>query len=396
LDDGTKEETLLALIARYGIEFGGMDLADWEAEDRIERTLALVPLVLRDCIQDKATFDHDDEVWWTVKLGLPVRTFDVLLIDEAQDTNIMQQRLAEMACPKGRIVVVGDRFQSIYGFRGADISAIPNLETMLQARPTGCRSFPLTVTRRCPKSHVRLAQHLVPDIRWCEYKHDGIEAPDGEVHEIGMTAAVEKMQPGDLVLCRVNKELVPIGYELLRRGTKAFILGRETGKGLIALVNRLRPTSIPDLMTKLDQWHKREAAKVVGSEENQGQRLQMIEDQVGCIHAACEGVNSVEELKRQLERLFGDIDDGGLPKDAVILGTIHRTKGLEATSVFVVAPHLLPHPLAKQAWELQQECNLAYVAATRAKFTIKDGRVVEPGRLYFIGERPPIFSGPGT
>jgi superfamily I DNA/RNA helicase len=113
---------------------------------------------------------------------------------------------------------------------------------------------------------------------------------------------------------------------------------------------------------------------------------------VGCIQAACEGIDTIEALKRQLERLFGDIDDGGLPKDAVILGTIHRSKGLEANNVYIVAPHLLPHPLAKQSWELQQECNLATVAATRAKFVIKNSLVVEPGRLYFVGERPAIYS----
>jgi ATP-dependent exoDNAse (exonuclease V) beta subunit len=32
-------------------------------------------------------------------LNLPVERFDMVLVDEAQDTNMMQQRLIEMVCP---------------------------------------------------------------------------------------------------------------------------------------------------------------------------------------------------------------------------------------------------------------------------------------------------------
>jgi hypothetical protein len=78
-----------------------------------------------------------------------------------------------------------------------------------------------------------------------------------------MAAASAQMRPGDLVLCRVNKELVPIDYELLRRGTKAFILGRDTGKGLITLVNRMRPRSIADLMKKLDHGTNRRQRRLL-------------------------------------------------------------------------------------------------------------------------------------
>jgi superfamily I DNA/RNA helicase len=45
---------------------------------------------------------------------------------------------------------------------------------------------------------------------------------------------------------------------------------------------------------------------------------------------------------------------------------VHRAKGLEAKNVFILKPELLPHPMAKQPWQQEQERNIKYVAFTRA------------------------------
>ena len=48
--------------------------------------------------------------------------FSHLLVDEFQDTNRLQLRLIEaLRGPRSELVVVGDEFQSIYGFRHADL-----------------------------------------------------------------------------------------------------------------------------------------------------------------------------------------------------------------------------------------------------------------------------------
>jgi superfamily I DNA/RNA helicase len=73
-------------------------------------------------------------------------------------------------------------------------------------------------------------------------------------------------------------------------------------------------------------------------------------------------------------------------KTVVVLGTVHRTKGLEAERVFVLAPDMIPHPMAKQEWEREGEKNIAWIAATRAKFT-----TTTPGTLVFCGHVPAIF-----
>ncbi|MBO5478107.1 MAG: DNA helicase PcrA [Clostridia bacterium] len=84
------------------------------------------------------SIDFDDIIMLTVKLFLenPDRLmyyqdkFNYILVDEYQDTNKTQFLLISLlSSGTGNICVVGDESQSIYGFRGADISNILNFES---------------------------------------------------------------------------------------------------------------------------------------------------------------------------------------------------------------------------------------------------------------------------
>ena len=62
------------------------------------------------------------------------RRYDLVVVDEYQDTDPAQERLLQAIAGDGRdLVVVGDPDQSIYGFRGADVSGITEFADRFRA-----------------------------------------------------------------------------------------------------------------------------------------------------------------------------------------------------------------------------------------------------------------------
>jgi len=70
------------------------------------------------------------------EIGEAYRTrFSHLLVDEFQDTNRLQLRLIEaLRGPRSELVVVGDEFQSIYGFRHADLDVFRRQRDLVAQR----------------------------------------------------------------------------------------------------------------------------------------------------------------------------------------------------------------------------------------------------------------------
>jgi ATP-dependent helicase/nuclease subunit A len=71
------------------------------------------------------------------EIGGAYRTrFSHLLVDEFQDTNRLQLRLIEaLRGPRSELVVVGDEFQSIYGFRHAELEIFREQRRLIEERP---------------------------------------------------------------------------------------------------------------------------------------------------------------------------------------------------------------------------------------------------------------------
>jgi DNA helicase II / ATP-dependent DNA helicase PcrA len=102
-----------------------------------EEAVARVYLLYQEKLKESNGLDFDDLLMLTVKLferhrdilGYYQGVFHHILIDEYQDTNHAQYRLVRLlTAERKNLCVVGDDDQSIYRFRGADISNILNFE----------------------------------------------------------------------------------------------------------------------------------------------------------------------------------------------------------------------------------------------------------------------------
>lgn len=296
--------------------------------------------------------DFDDMCWIPVIQHLPSKKYDVVIVDELQDTNATQIELALMSVSKnGMIIGVGDSKQSIYGFRGADVNAIPNLINRLQAD-----SLPLSITYRNPQSIVDLVNAKFPNIAFEGRKN----APAGIVKNISGDMLIELAEVGDMILCRTNAPLVEYCFEFIRRGIKATIRGRDIGKGLTTLIKKFKKQTnvLVDLLYLMSEYRDLETAKMVAS--NKTGAAIALADKVNTVVALADGCTSISEVEQRIETIFSDDNPG------ILLSSIHKAKGLEAERVFILHPELLPHPLAKQAWEQEQEKNIEYVAYTRS------------------------------
>lgn len=344
LAKATLNPDLLYVADRYGLALNGDS----------GLILMIAKYTLEQCRQQLSLVDFDDMPWLPVVLDLDVPQFPYILGDEVQDFNACQTELMLKALePGGRILAVGDDMQSLYGFRGASVNSIPDLVQRLKAT-----ELPLSTSYRCPKSVVELVRPLVSDIQAAPW------AEQGEIRYIKDSQAFPLVQEGDMILCRTNAPLVPWIYKLIRQGKKATIRGRDIGRGMIVLIDRFEPkvSSLSELLSVLSRYESKEVQKLL--DQDRGSAAQTIQDKVETIFAMSDGCDSIQGIRDRIGTVFSD------DRAEIVGSTVHRAKGLEADNVFVIRPDLMPHPLARKDWEIQQEVNGIYVAATRVKKTL--------------------------
>jgi superfamily I DNA/RNA helicase len=345
-------------IAWYDMvdHFGLMD----EASENVDLEIALkwAAWALKKSCDDLETVDFDDMVYLPLRKNLRMLQNDWVLIDEAQDTNPTRRALAKrMLKPNGRLIAVGDPYQAIYGFSGADNDSLEQI-----ARDFDAISLPLTITYRCPKAVVRMAQQWVPHIE------AGDTAPVGLVETMSLTDMIANVSVEDAIICRYNKYLADLCFKLIRMGIPAKIEGRAIGEGLIKLATRWkRIKGLPALSDQLEQWRSREVTKAIAKElEDKADR---INDQVETLQvlidgATDKGFDTVDGLCGMIATMF---DDGTDAKPVVTLCSCHKSKGMEWDRVFLLGRQdLMPSRFAVRDWQIQQEINLMYVSVTRA------------------------------
>lgn len=334
-------------VADIAARFDMLPSEEWATEgwDLPRVCQAVVGAMTRAC-ERTAVVDYADMIFLPVRMGWVRPWFDAVVVDEAQDMTGVQLEIAGGACRRGgRICLVGDDRQGIYGFRGADVGALDRLKEQLCAAELG-----LTVTYRCGTSIVALAQQLVPDYQAA----DG--APAGEIVRCDDEAMLDQAREGDFVISRKNAPLVKVCMSLLKRGVRARVRGRDIGRGIVALIRRLKLSSVADLAAALARHVEREERRAQSlSETARDARVEFVRDQRDVVTALAEDASSIADLEQRVESLFSDDATRG----AVLCSTVHKVKGLEADRTF-----LLEGTFRRGTVE---EDNIRYVAITRAR-----------------------------
>lgn len=340
-------EDLAQLAQEFGVDPGE------EYEGRYP--LAFLSRVALDALHlatepdEQGRISFDDMVWLPVHCGWVTPRFDLVVVDEAQDMNICQLTMARRAVrSRGRVCVVGDDRQAIYGFRGAEQDGLGLMREELNAQVLG-----LTTTYRCPRKVVEIAQRIVSDYVAAPSAPEGIV--DCRIEGSILGTAV----PGDAILSRTNAPLMPLCLSFLRQGLPARIEGRDVGKAMANIVKKLNGRSVPDLLEKARRWMCRKIKRAIAASGDDGSaQCEMVRDQFETIAAVADGCASVAEVIRRFETMFEDSE--GQRKPCIVLSTVHKAKGLEWDHVYLLQDSF------RRGTE-GEEANIYYVAVTRSK-----------------------------
>lgn len=293
--------------------------------------------------------DFTDMIFLPLRNGWVTPRYDLGVCDEAQDMNEAQLEMFIKAVA-GRICLVGDDKQAIYAFRGADVKALSRLKEQLDADELG-----LKTSWRCGTVIGEKVRELVPDFQ------TGPNNPVGEVQLINPQELIKVALEGDFIVSRLNAPNVSIAISLLRAGKRARVRGKDIGKGLLTIIDKLTrgrvQPSIETFMGRLEDWREKQTAK--WREAKRQDKIDYVNDQADMIMELSENAETTDEVRVKIEALF--VDKGLGDKDVIMCSSVHKAKGLEAKRVFVLEDTLYPRGVN------DEEKNIHYVAITRAK-----------------------------
>lgn len=302
--------------------------------------------------RDRVPITHDVylKAW---ALTHPKLGYDVILLDEAQDTSgLMIRLLAEQT--HAQRVIVGDRYQQIYAWRGA-VNAMRQFKVDAVGKLT--RSF------RFGPAIATLANAVLEQYAGAEDLH--IEGSPNLCSTVDMTARVE---PSRAVVARTNAGLIValIEAQMHDRHSKFAVVGGVAEmKSLLYGVQDLmrnKRSSNPELL-EFASW----VALMQATADPPYAHLRPLVELVNDYRP--------EKLLEELGRADGNERDEAQCKR--VFSTTHRAKGREFESVellddFKVHDDRKPGQQGYRKWN-PEEGNILYVAVTRAKLRLDAG-----------------------
>lgn len=299
--------------------------------------------------------DFLDMLYIPVSKGLPINLDPVyLMVDEAQDLSYLQHKLIEKIMDKESLskwIAVGDKNQSIYGFSGAYSNSF---ELFLERDNVVEKS--LSTCYRCSERIINSANSVYPVMT--PFK----ETP-GTVEIINTIEGLNLIETPSMILCRNSAPLVDMYFYLVSKGKSCYIEGEEILSGV---KNILRPYNRKTLVYAMAELNREYSELLADNSENGRIALHIFEESFNILKRASEALvnnsGTVRNLLEAIENLTTRNEE-----DSIMLCTIHKSKGLEANTVYILREDLIPSQFAKTPEQLKQERNLMYVARTRAK-----------------------------
>jgi len=160
------------LLSLFGVVSGRMGDLSAAVDERFEHTEVNAELILKAHTryqqrkQESNSMDFDDLLIFAQRLLAKherIRTFyqeefKYVLVDEYQDTNAIQAALVNLLVKShGNLMVVGDDFQSIYSWRGADFRNFLDFEKFYP----GAKTFKLQINYRSTPEILEVANEII-------------------------------------------------------------------------------------------------------------------------------------------------------------------------------------------------------------------------------------------
>ncbi len=174
-----------------------------------------------------------------------------VLVDEYQDTNKPQFCfLSKIAEKHKNICVVGDDDQSIYGWRGADITNILNFEKIFP----NCQTFTLEKNYRSTQQILDAASAVVSHNEKRAKKN--LIANNGDGEPLVLIETKDELEEADAVISALEKEI-----KLQKRNFSHFSILYRTNAQSRALEDSFRRTGIPYNLVGSVRFYERKEVK---------------------------------------------------------------------------------------------------------------------------------------
>lgn len=348
------EEQLIKLCETYTIPISEVALAHYQ--DALRRSVNVA--------HTRGFIDFTDMIYLCHVEDVTLPKYDAVIVDEAQDMSLCSFNLA-LRCTRRFFTMIGDARQAIYLFAGARGQAWEYYRD-LASQQAGRDAVDMTLSYcwRCPTNVIELVNQQQPDIKI----RAGAGMPNGNIcvtESYGVYAA----SAGDTVLCRYNRPLIDLYFELIARGTRCYIksFGKDQANAVIETMRAAAdlPGWTPARMSDvLNEWMEKRTEELREQRARQYE-IDMVVDQVELARAfvsATPSPTSIDSFIRTVEEVAALQPS----PQAVTLSTIHSFKGNEADRVFILEADELPIQADDQEQWLQEH-NLQYVALTRAR-----------------------------